>query len=138
MDSNIEDIKRSYGRSLVSHGSKKKFFVRFYEVFLASDPEIRSRFMQVNIAKQVDALRNGISMVILHAENKDKLAGDVLDGIRKTHSTENLNIKAEHYKFWEESLITVLKEYDAEFNDKLEKEWRELIQQTVDYMLGKH
>ena len=135
MNFDIDGIKKSYDRCLNSHGNSKKFFVRFYEVFLASDPEIRSMFLQTNIMKQVNALKNGISTVIMYAGNNDGIASQSLETIKRTHSSDTLKVKARHYKIWEDSLITVLYEYDNEFSDEPEKDWRTLIQQTVEILL---
>ena len=135
MNFDIDSIKKSYDRCLNSHGNNKKFFVRFYEVFLESDPEIRSMFLQTNIMKQVNALKNGISTVIMYAGNDDSMTSQGLESIRRTHSSDTLKVKARHYKIWEDSLITVLYEYDNEFTEILEKDWRALIQQTVDILL---
>ena len=92
-------------------------------------------FLQTNIMKQVNALKNGISTVIMYAGNDDSMTSQGLESIRRTHSSDTLKVKARHYKIWEDSLITVLYEYDNEFTEILEKDWRALIQQTVDILL---
>lgn len=132
---NIKEIKKSYGRSLAADINNKKFLVRFYELFLSSDPEIRSMFLQTNILKQVNALKNGIDMVIEYEEKKGGSAGDVMEHIRDTHSPKNLGVTARHYQIWEDCLINVLSEYDQKFNSELESDWRTLIKQTVNYLL---
>lgn len=135
MSVDIDSIKKSYGRCLVSHGGKKKFFDHFYEIFLASDPEIEKMFSQVDFAKQQVAIKRGISMMIMYAENNDSMAESVLKGIRKSHSTDKLYVTARHYKIWEDCLIASLKDFDTEFSDEVEANWRSLVQETVSYLL---
>lgn len=135
MSVDIESIKKSYGRCLVSHGGKKKFFDRFYETFLASDPEVSEMFSRVDIAKQQVAIKRGISMMIMYAEDPDSMAESVLKGIRKSHSSDKLYVTARHYKIWEDCLMESLKEFDGEFSDELENNWRNLVQETVSYLL---
>jgi hemoglobin-like flavoprotein len=80
----IESIKKSYGRCLVSHGGKKKFFDHFYEIFLVSDPEVTEMFSRVDIAKQQVAIKRGISMMIMYAEDPESMAenlGRLPDGV---------------------------------------------------------
>ncbi len=135
MSVDIGSIKKSYGRCLVSHGGKKKFFDHFYEIFLVSDPEVEKMFSQVDLAKQQVAIKRGISMMIMYAENPDSMAESVLKGIRKSHSTDKLYVTTRHYKIWEDCLVKSLKEFDGEFSDELEANWRNLVQETVNYLL---
>ncbi len=131
----INLIKLSYGRCLVS-GGKKKFFDRFYDLFLASHPQISEKFTSTDLAKQQEALQYAISMAILYAEKKDTIAGQILANVRRTHSPRYMDIRREHYVLWEQCLLQTIREYDAEFDDKVEQNWRELTQQIITYMLS--
>ena len=57
MADNYDDLQQSYGRCLRG----KNFIERFYEIFLASHPDIAPMFAETDFQKQRMALRRGIS-----------------------------------------------------------------------------
>lgn len=132
----INQIKLSYGRCLMGQGDKRKFFDFFYDRFLGSSPEISEKFSRTDFERQKEALQHGISMAILYAEKKDTVAEQILSGIKSTHSSAHMNIKPEHYQLWVDNLIIAVREFDNKFDDSVEKNWRELAQLTVDFMLS--
>ena len=59
------DLQQSYGRCL----RDRNFIERFYEVFMASSPEVAAMFANTDFQKQRLALRRGISVAIFHASD---------------------------------------------------------------------
>lgn len=131
----INTIKISYGRCLVS-GGKRKFFDRFYDLLLSSHPDIAGKFAHTDFDKQKEALQHAISMAILYVEKKDTIAEQILRNIRISHSPKYMNITAEHYALWAKTLLQVVKEYDAKCDDNIARNWRELTEETIRYMLS--
>lgn len=134
MKFDITVVKKSFGRCLVSHGKKKKFFDSFYDRFLDSDPEIKEKFAKTDFSKQKNALKHGISMVIAFAESNDDLAENVLKNIRTSHSKEHLNVTRRHYDIWLKCLQETLKEYDSQYDKQIAASWTILISHTVDFL----
>jgi hemoglobin-like flavoprotein len=125
-----DQLMLSLGRILTNNPD---FLVQFYDVFLNSSPEIAEFFSKTDLDKQKQALSNGLSMIIMF-DNEDPMAIDVLSHIRKTHAKGGMNIRPELYKFWEESLMKVIKANDNRCDTELEKEWRRIIHQAVDFI----
>ena len=129
MDYDIEEVRMSYGRSL----SNRKLIDRFYEIFMASHPDIPKLFENTDFDKQKDLLSQSINMAILFPQ-KNKIATNAIDRISKTHSKENMDINPEFYPYWLDSLITTLSESDPEFTTDLERQWRLILQETIDHI----
>lgn len=127
-------VKKSYGRCVLTRATKEKFFSQFYGLFLNSHPEIYAMFEETDFEKQITMLKNAISMSILYAEKTDELAVDVLNKIRKSHSRERRNVKPVYYTFWLKSLIETLWLCDPQFTPDLERHWRDMMQQSIDYI----
>jgi hemoglobin-like flavoprotein len=125
-----DQLMLSLGRILTNNPD---FLADFYEVFLDSSPEIAEYFRNTDLDKQKQALSNGLSMIIMF-DNEDPIAIDVLSHIRKTHARGAMNIRPELYKFWEDSLMKVIKANDNRYGAELEKEWRRIIHQAVDFI----
>jgi len=129
MDYDIEEVRMSYGRSL----SNRKLIDRFYEIFMASHPDIPKLFENTDFDKQKDLLSQSINMAILFPQ-KNKIATNAIDRISKTHSKENMDINPKFYPYWLDSLITTLSESDPEFTTDLERQWRLILQETIDHI----
>lgn len=119
---------------MVTREAKEQFFNHFYGVFLDSHPEIGPMFLNTDFDKQIAMLKHAITMAIMFAEREDDLARDVLTKISRTHSHHKLNVKPEYYVFWIKSIIETLWACDPQFDHELEKDWKELLQLTVDFV----
>lgn len=137
MSIDMNEIKLSYGRCLLANNKKQRFFDRFYEIFLASDPSIKDKFAHTDFERQAEALQHGLTMAMMYAERKDAAAEQILNSIRISHSPSNLNINREQYLLWIEALLQTVREYDSNCNEELLESWRLLAQKTVDYLLSK-
>lgn len=127
---NVSAVKTSYGRCCVN----PKFFDRFYEIFLKSNPAIALMFANTNFTKQKTLLRQGLSMMLMHLEGVN--VGTIgMKRIGESHSPKHLNITADLYQFWIDSLTKAIAECDAEFNPSLDKEWRQTLQAGVQFIL---
>ncbi|HEX9758533.1 MAG TPA: hypothetical protein VGB26_12180 [Nitrospiria bacterium] len=57
----MPEPKESYARCI----SNPNFINRFYEIFMASHPDIKSLFKNTDWDKQMELLKKGVSMMIL-------------------------------------------------------------------------
>lgn len=134
MPINLDNVKKSYGRCMITREAKEQFFSHFYETFLNSHPEIGPMFANTDFDKQITMIKHAITMAIMFVERQDDLAKDILTRISKSHSHSRLNVKPEYYIFWVKSLIETLWVCDPQFNHDLEEDWKEILQITVDYV----
>jgi hemoglobin-like flavoprotein len=135
MPISFDNVKRSYGRCVLTRAAKEQFFHQFYSVFLQSHPDIDSMFSNTKFDTQVSMLKNAINMSILYVEKQDELAIDVLNTIRKSHSRERMDVKPEYYPHWLDSLLKTLWICDPNFTPELEQDWRAMMQTSIDYII---
>lgn len=128
-----QEVKNSFGRCV----RNPRFFDRFYEIFLQSDPAIAPMFTNTDMAKQKQLLRQGVSMLLMLEDNSTS-ARMAVDKIAKTHGPKGqINVPHRLYPFWINSLVATIKESDPQFTPALEREWRTALQRGVDYIIAK-
>jgi hemoglobin-like flavoprotein len=122
-------VQLSFGRCL-AHGDLVQ---RFYDIFLESNPRVAPMFKHTDFEKQKGLLRHGLNLMIMFA--KGDAAGQLgLQRLKKSHSKINLNIYPELYKYWQNSLIKAVSEFDRKFDDNIKNAWEEVISYGVDYI----
>ncbi len=118
MDPNA--VSNSYGRCL----RKSNFYDRFYEIFMATDPRIAPMFANTDFKKQKELIKQGVNMTLMFGVGNNPTAEHVIERISKSHSASELNVSPDLYRFWLDSLMKTVAEFDPEFSAELEKAWR--------------
>ncbi len=122
------DLQQSYGRCL----RDKHFIDRFYEVLMASHPEIPPMFAHTDMFKQRLALRRGISIAILHAAGST-LAKRSVDKMADLHGASGpAPVQPHFHACWLESLIKVIAETDPVADTALLVRWRQAMSVVID------
>lgn len=117
------DLQQSYGRCL----RDKNFIDHFYQVFMASHPDVAAMFANTDFQKQRLALRRGISVAIFHASGST-VVRRTTEQIADVHSrTGRCPVAPQLYPYWIESLITVIAETDEQADEALLGRWREAM-----------
>jgi hemoglobin-like flavoprotein len=134
MSSNYDDLQQSYGRCL----REKNFIERFYEIFLASHPDIAPMFAETDFQKQRMALRRGISSAISHAAGS-ALTKRTIDQMADVHSRKgHAPVAPELYRYWVESLVQAVGEIDPEVTSQLLERWRQGMGVVIDTFIKHH
>jgi len=128
----ISSVQESYARCTLKSG----FIDRFYEVFLASHPSLAPRFANTNMADQKGLLRTGISMMLLFSK-ENSMATNALNRIGETHSPRGMDIPPNMYAFWKDSLMQVVREYDAKLTPEVENQWGKILDHGIRYIVSK-
>ena len=132
MADSYDDLQQSYGRCL----RWKNFIERFYEIFLASHPDIAPMFAETDFQKQRMALRRGISAAISHAGGSS-LTKRTIDQMADTHSRKgHAPVPPELYRYWVGSLLQAVREMDPEATPALIERWRQGMGAVVDTFVG--
>jgi len=134
----IDGVKLSFGRCLLSQKGDFSFLELFYNLFINSHPDFKILFAKTNFKKQILTLKNSLNMAIMYAGGDLFIAKDVLEKISKTHCRDKLNIKPEYYQYWIDSLIESIRIKDTKFNNDLELKWRAVLQITVDFIVARY
>ncbi len=128
------DLQQSYGRCLAGKG----FIERFYEVFMARDPEIAAMFARTDFQKQRLALRRGISVAIFHAAGSN-VVGRATAEMADVHSRAGrCPVRPELYRHWIEALLQVIPEFDREADAALLARWREAMEVVTGTFAGRY
>ena len=126
----IDLVTQSYGRACLH----PQLIDRFYEIFLASHPDIKPFFRHTDFVKQKLLLKTGVIMLLTHLEGKSAWTENLIH-IARRHSKQELNIPPSLYQFWIDSLISAVKEYDNKWNPELERIWGKILRAGVDFLL---
>jgi hemoglobin-like flavoprotein len=131
MNDNFDDLQGSYGRCL----RNGQFIASFYEVFMASHPDVQGMFAQTDFSKQYMALRRGISSAIAHAGGSS-LSRNTMSQMAKVHSRGgHVPVSPELYPYWVESLLKVVAEADPEYTPALGVRWRLAMNRVTTYFI---
>jgi len=134
MADNYDDLQQSYGRCLRG----KNFIERFYEIFLASHPDIAPMFADTDFQKQRMALRRGISAAISHAAGST-LTKRTIDQMADAHSRGgHAPVPPKLYRYWVDSLAQAVSEMDPEATPQLIARWRQGMGVVVDTFIKHH
>ncbi len=125
----VNHVRDSFGRCTL----KGDLIGRFYEIFLDSHPDIKTKFANTDLSLQKELLRKSISLAIMFADNK--VFGKMgIEKIKGTHKRTELNIHPNLYVHWRASLVQAISEFDPDFNSELKSEWEEVLKKTTDFI----
>jgi len=113
------------------------FLDRFYEVFLASSPEVAEKFKTTNFARQKVTLGQSLYLMVMAAEGGEAAVA-YLDRIAERHGRDALDIRPELYELWLDALVATARELDDEFDDETETLWREMIRPGIEVMQARY
>lgn len=133
-----EKIIRAFDASLRRCDAVPDFLDRFYERFLGSSPKVRAKFENTNFERQKRLLRASFYLILMAAEDRDGDPGVYLEKIALRHSTADLNIGAELYDLWLDSLLEVVKECDPHFDSEVEEAWERMMGVGISYLLRRY
>jgi hemoglobin-like flavoprotein len=129
-------LKR-FDDSLRRCNSNPVFLDRFDDQFLTSSPKVRRKFAHTDFVVQKRALRASLHLMPLAAGDPDG-PGRYLRDLAGRHSQTQLNIGAELYDLWLDSLLEAVKECDPKFSPEVETAWEDVMMVGIQYMLKKY
>lgn len=110
----------------------RRFFHRFYQNFLASSAQVRDKFQQTDMDRQVLVLQKGlyhlISFYVTRTDN------EYTHQIALSHSKAGYDISPELYELWLESLVQTLEEMDPQYEPVQGLAWRMVMMPGILYM----
>ena len=130
-------ILSTFGASLARCNESPSFLDRFYERFLGSSDRVKEKFAKTDFVRQKQALRHSLQAMLLAAAENGQ-AGQYLDGIAERHSSRDLNIGAEHYDYWLDSLLETVKECDPQYSPEVARAWEAVMMVGIGYLLSKY
>lgn len=123
-----DELHQSYGRCLNSG----PFITRFYEIFLASHPDVPVAFAKTDFDRQRRLLRRTLTTAIMYAAGSDIVASQV-DRMAEIHSRKgHAPVQPHLYQYWLDSLMAAIREHDPKLDAELEDLWRQAMMPIVD------
>jgi hemoglobin-like flavoprotein len=133
MDPKILD---AFDESLARCNAKPGFLDRFYERFLAMSPKVSEKFQNTNFVRQKRALRASFHMMLLAAGDGEFGAERYLNTLAKGHSRGELDIGAEFYDYWLDSLLATVRECDKHWDHDVEAAWEMVMGVGIQYLVS--
>lgn len=129
----VSDFSESLGRCMAD----RRFLDRFYEIFVASSPEVADRFRDTDFVRQKRALSSSLYVMVMAMEGGEA-ARTYLEQIARRHARNDLDIRPEFYDLWLDCLITAARERDPQFSEGTEQAWRHVMKFGIEFMQARY
>ena len=133
-----ERTLQTFGDSLGRCHGNPAFMQRFYEIFLASSPKVKEKFAKTDFVRQKAALRASLDAMLLAARDPKADPQQYLGDLAERHSSRQLNIGAEFYDLWLDSLLIAVKECDPMISPEVQDAWEKVMMLGVSYLLSRY
>jgi hemoglobin-like flavoprotein len=114
------------------------FLDRFYELFMASSPEVAEKFASTDFARQKQVLEDSLYLMLSAAGTTGGVAHAQLEKLAKRHSRGELDVRPELYSLWLDSLMKAVRESDPSYSPELEKAWREALKDGIEFLKARY
>lgn len=109
---------------------------RHFDLFLDSDPRVRSCFAGVDAERNREALRS-LHLALLAITRGDELALQYVLRVGRRRGSDVGCVPRELHDCWVSSLVDAVRECDPEFGPEVERAWREAGRSAVDLVAGR-
>ena len=127
---------QTFEDSLARCNAQPDFLELFYKAFLASSPKVREKFKNTDFTRQKRALRASLHMMLLAAGDEEKGPERYLKDLANLHSRRELDVGAELYDLWIDSLLATVRQCDPQFDPHVEDAWEAVMMIGVSYLLS--
>ena len=126
---NINLLRESFARIAPR---KEEFVATFYQTLLEKYPHLRPFFVDVDLKRQHKSLLATLQVMLNEAERGEELRAQ----FRKLGQRHNaLQIRAEHYPAFGQTLLETLALYDPQWTSELRAGWAAALDQCVRFMM---
>jgi hemoglobin-like flavoprotein len=113
------------------------FLERFYELFLATSPEVAEKFNGTDWLRQKRMLVASFYLMMM-AEETGTEGDPHLERIARLHGRRRLGVPPEMYSTWLDCLVQSAREHDRLFTPETERVWRAMMQKGISFMQGQY
>ena len=127
----IDTFRASLKRCLADDG----FLNSFYEAFVGSSEEVREKFKNTDMKRQVQMLEDSLYVLAVAVQGgPGSPARGALSGIARKHSHAELDIQPGLYDLWLSALIQTVEKFDSDYSAEIEAAWRDTLAGGIEYM----
>lgn len=113
------------------------FLKRFYEIFLASSPEVQQKFQHVDMTRQRQVLHQSLQLTLMAAYGTPESTRG-LQSLAETHSRQARDIPPHLYDLWVDALVQAASEHDPQFTPELGPLWRDMLGPTIRFLTDRY
>ncbi len=128
----------TFDASLARCNANPAFLDRFYAIFLASSPKVREKFASTDFVRQKAALQASFHAMLSAARDDTAGPRQNLNDLAERHSSRQLNIGAELYDLWLDSLLAAVKECDPQYDGQVRDAWERVMMVGIGYLLSRY
>ena len=128
----MNDSSELLNISLKRCSAHPRFTEIFYSHFLDASPEIKLLFKNTDLQHQMNMLEKSLRIIVSVSE-QNWTSDQFLSKIAKHH--KSMNIKPEHYKHWETSLLLAVAECDPEYDEQIKQAWKDILSRGINFMM---
>ena len=133
-----ERILKTFEDSLGRCNAHPEFLDRFYEIFLDSSPRVKEKFANTDFVRQKRALKASLHAMLLGTGDGKAGLDRYLRGVADRHSRKEMNIGAEFYDYWLDSLLATVKEFDPRYGPEVHDAWEKVMMSGITYLLSQY
>jgi hemoglobin-like flavoprotein len=130
-----ERILELYNDSFEHCLAQEGFLPRFYELFLASSPEVVEKFKHTDLNRQARILKKSLYVLTMATVGTDEALGE-LERLRQSHGPRGLDIPPRFYDLWLDCLLRAVEEFDPNWNPEVEQSWRRMLTPPIAALQG--
>lgn len=128
-----DKTKKIFHQSFTRCQKQEGFFKRFYEIYVESSDEVKEKFKNTDMERQVKMLTNSFYTAKL-ATNGGAAIKNNLQKLAAVHGKKGRDIRPGLYDLWLDCLMQAVNEFDAEFSSDVDAAWRSMLLPGIGYM----
>jgi hemoglobin-like flavoprotein len=117
-----EDQLAAFHDSLERCRAGGRLLDRFYELLVASSPEVADKFRDTDFRRQKRVVMESLYMLIFVSQGREE-GRRHLEQVAVQHDREHLDIRPELYDLWLSCLLTAVRECDPRWSPSVELAW---------------
>jgi hemoglobin-like flavoprotein len=133
-----EATLQRFGASLERCTAHPDFLDLFYELFLASSPRVREKFANTDFVKQKATLQASFSLMLRAARQDGETPPDYLDPLAARHGAAHLDVGAELYDLWLDTLLIAVKVCDPQWTPDVALAWESSMGIGIRYLCSRY
>ena len=123
----IELYNNSFEHCMAQEG----FLLYFYDLFIGSSSEVREKFRNTDLKRQVRILRKSLYVLTMAAVGTAEAEAE-LHRLGDSHGKAGMNIDPSMYDLWLDCLMRAVKTYDLAWNPEVEESWRAVLRPHIE------
>ena len=129
---------QTFGASFERTTGNPDFLGLFYELFLASSPKVRDKFVDTDFGKQKAILQASLTLMLRAARQEDDGPPTYLDDLARRHGASQMGIGSELYDLWLDQLLVAVKVCDPEWTPEVAVAWEQVMTVGIRYLCDRY